>query len=291
VPHDFGTTVVESAPRRVAAYGGGDVDTLLALGVAPVLVPDIDPRWRDAGGVAPWSRARLRGARPVVASNEELQFERIAATRPDLITAVEYELKRGDYDKLSELAATIPPPRGFEAYKVPWNLMALQVGASLGRRGEAQRLVEATGHRLAAAARANPVFATSRAVLIDPDDEGGVYVFAPGDVRTRFLADLGLRMPPPIRRLFGTQFYAQISAERLDLLDAADVLVLVASRKPQTSRLTASPTYTRLAAVRAGRVVRIDDPDLAIAMSYSSVLSIPFQLREIVPRLRAALAE
>jgi iron complex transport system substrate-binding protein len=291
VPHKFGTTVVERAPRRVAAYGGGDVDTLLALGVAPRLVPDIDPRWRDAGGVAPWSRPRLRGTRPVVASNEELQFERIAATRPELITAVEYDLERGDYDKLSELAATIPPPRGYAAYKVPWDLMALQVGAGLGRRGDARRLVADTRRRLAAAARANPAFAANLAVLIDPDDEGGVYIFAPDDVRTRFLADLGLRMPPPIRDLFGDQFYAQISAERLDLLDAADLLVLVASRKQQTSRLTASRTYRRLAPVRAGRVVRIDDPDLAIAMSYSSVLSIPYQLREIVPRLRAALGE
>ena len=42
--------------------------------------------------------------------------------------------------------------------------------------------------------------------------------------------------------------------------------------------------------MREDRVVRIDDPDLAIAMSYSSVLSIPYQLREVVPQLREALA-
>jgi hypothetical protein len=42
--------------------------------------------------------------------------------------------------------------------------------------------------------------------------------------------------------------------------------------------------------VRERRVVTIDDPDLAIAMSYSSLLSLPFQLDEVVPRLRAALA-
>ena len=101
---------------------------------------------------------------------------------------------------------------------------------------------------------------------------------------------LGLTMPPAIERLFGKQFYAQISAERLDLLDTADVLVLVASRKPQTRQLTASRSYKGLRAVREDRLVRINDPDLAIAMSYSSVLSTPYQLREVVPRLRAALA-
>ena len=108
---------------------------------------------------------------------------------------------------------------------------------------------------------------------MDPDDDGGVYIFAPDDVRTRFLGDLGLKLPASIEKLFKGQFYAQISAERLDMLDNADIIVQVATRKPQTEKLTASRTYRRLRAVREDRLVRIDDPDLAIAMSYSSVLS------------------
>ncbi len=290
VSHKFGTTTVGGAPRRVATYGGGDVDTLLALGVVPVLVPNIDPRWRDAGGVAPWSRARLRGAKPVVAANDELQFERIAAARPDLITTVEFDLKRPDYDKLTALAPTIAPPKGFAAYTVPWDTMAVQVGAGLGRRADAQRLVDAARAKIAAAARANPAFARSRALHIAPDDDGGVYVFAPGDVRTRFLNGLGFTLPDAIERLFRGEFYAQISAERLDLLDTADVLVIDASRKPQTRALTSSRSFKAVRAVRENRVVRVDDPDLSIALSYSSLLSLPYQLREVVPRLRSALA-
>jgi iron complex transport system substrate-binding protein len=290
VAHKFGTTVVERAPKRVATYGGSDADTLLALGVVPVLVPDIDPRWKNVGGVGPWSRSRLRGVKPVVASNEELEFEKVAATQPDLITAVEYDVKRPDYDKLSALAPTIAPPKGFAAYTVPWDTMAVQVGAGLGRRAEAERLVASARKQIAAAGKANPVFATSRAVLVDPDEDGGFYIFAGNDVRTRFLADLGLTMPEPIAKLFKGQFYAQISAERLDLLDTADVLILVATRKPQTAKTTGARSYKGLRAVREDRVVRIDDPDLAIAMSYTSVLSIPYQLREIVPPLGAALA-
>jgi ABC-type Fe3+-hydroxamate transport system substrate-binding protein len=89
---------------------------------------------------------------------------------------------------------------------------------------------------------------------------------------------------------FKGRSYAQISAERLDLLDAADVLIPVATRKPQLARTTGARTYKRLRAVREGRVVHIDDPDLAIAMSYTSLLSIPYQLREVVPGLRDALS-
>jgi iron complex transport system substrate-binding protein len=290
VPHKFGTTTVESAPKRVATYGGGDVDTLLALGVTPVLVPDIDPRWKASGGVAPWSRDRVKGEKPVVAGNQELEFEKVAAARPDLITAVEYDLKKPDYTKLSDLAPTVPPPKGFAPYTVPWDTMAVQVGASLGRKADAERLVQETKDAIAQEAKANPAFGQSKAVLIDPDDDGGVYIFAEDDVRTRFLGDLGFTMPPQIAKLFKGRFYAQISAERLDLLDTADVLILVAVRKPQVKQLTSSRSYGNLKAVREQRLVTIDDPDLAIAMSYSSVASTPYQLREVVPRLRDALA-
>ena len=290
VPHKYGMTTIEQAPKRVATYGGGDVDTLLALGITPVLVPDIDPRWKQDGGVAPWSRERLQGDKPVVASNQELEFEKVAATQPDLITAVEYDLKKPDYTKLSDLAPTVPPPKGFAPYTVPWDTMAVQVGASLGRTADAEKLVKQTKDAIAKEAKANPKFGQSQAVLIDPDDDGGVYIFAEDDVRTRFLGDLGFTMPAEIEKLFKGQFYAQISAERLDLLDLADVLILVAVRKPQVKQLTSSRSYKNLAAVKEKRLVTIDDPDLAIAMSYSSVASTPYQLREVVPRLREALA-
>jgi iron-siderophore transport system substrate-binding protein len=171
--------------------------------------------------------------------------------------------------------------------------MALQVGASLGRKADAEKLVQQTKDAIAKETKANPKFASSTAVLIDPDDDGGVYIFAENDVRTRFLGDLGFTMPAEIEKLTTSrpsQFYAQISAERLDLLDLADVLILVAVRKPQVKQLTSSRSYQNLKAVKEKRLVTIDDPDLAIAMSYSSVASTPYQLREVVPRLREALA-
>jgi hypothetical protein len=58
---------------------------------------------------APWSRARLAGTKPAVVSNEEVDFERVAEVRPDLMTDVEFDMKRGDYEKLTELAPTVVP--------------------------------------------------------------------------------------------------------------------------------------------------------------------------------------
>ena len=284
--------MVEQAPQRVATYGGGDVDTLLALGITPVLVPDIDPRWKKTGGVAPWSRSRVRGEAPVVASNEALEFEKVAAraARPHHRGRV-----RPQEARLRQALRSSPRPsrrpRASRPTPCRGTRWRVQVGASLGRRADAEGLVKATRDRIAAAAKANPKFAASKAVLIDPDDDGGVYIFAENDVRTRFLGDLGFTMPAEIERLFKGQFYAQISAERLDLLDTADVLVLVAVAQAADQAADRRRAATRRCARCASSgVARIDEPDLAIAMSYSSVLSTPYQLREVVPRLRAALA-
>ena len=185
VAHKFGTTTSRRRPRRVATYGGGDVDTLLALGVVPVLVPNIDPRWRDAGGVAPWSRARLRGAKPVVATNDELQFERIAAARPDLITAVEFDLKRPDYDKLRRSRRRSRRPRALRPTPcrgTRWPCRSVPPSAARPtRRGSSTQRARRSQRR-----PRNPTFASSKAVLVSPDDDGGVYIFA-GRRRTRFL--------------------------------------------------------------------------------------------------------
>ncbi|WP_354701777.1 Putative ABC transporter substrate-binding lipoprotein YhfQ [Paraconexibacter sp. AEG42_29] len=291
VPHKFGTTTVRAAPKRVASVGGGDVDTLLALGIVPLVVPDIEPSWKaDGGGVGPWSRPLLRGAEPTVVSSQEIGFEQIAAARPDLVSAVEFDLKRSDYDKLSDLAATIAPPKGFAAYTVPWDTMALQVGRSVGRLAAARKLVATARAQRTQAGRDNPAFARARTILVDPDDAGGVYVFAPGDVRSRFLEDIGLQPPAAVDSLFGEQFYAQISAERLDILDESDLIILVGSNTGPTKALLATRVWTQLKNVKSGRLVTITEPDLAIAMSYSSVLSTPYQLERLVPRVRRALA-
>ena len=109
-------------------------------------------------------------------------------------------------------------------------------------------------------------------------------------MRTRFLGDLGLGQPPAIKDLFHSTFYTQVSAERLDLLDSADLLV-VASTSPDASRkLAATPTFRRLDLVRRKRMVTITDRDVADAMTYSTVLSIPYQLDHLVPQLATALA-
>src|SRR5262249_19070545 len=152
-------------------------------------------------------------------------FERVAASRPDVITAVETDLKDTDKAKLEKLAKTVPPPSGYPAWGVPWDVMALEIGTALDRRADVQKLVDRTRALYAKARSDNPGFEGAKAALISPDDKGGVYIFSEDDVRTRFLSDLGFVMPDGVKKQFKGQFYAQLSAERMDLLAEADALI------------------------------------------------------------------
>ena len=83
IEHKFGTTVVEEPPERVVTVGFNDQDFALALGVTPVGVRQFQ------GGIditkRPWAQDELAGADPQLIGAEDLEFEKIAALRPDLI--------------------------------------------------------------------------------------------------------------------------------------------------------------------------------------------------------------
>lgn len=121
--------------------------------------------------------------------------------------------------------------------------------------------------------------------------EGGIfYAYPPPDAGGRFLADLGFQVPAPIVELAGDQALAEISAERLDLLDT-DLLVWLVTQS-QRDEVVANDLYTRLDVALQGRddfLVDEEDVLYGAASSFQGVLSLPLLLDELVPRLTAAL--
>ena len=73
--------------------GYTDQDAVLAVGVVPVGVGDFigGYKWRER----PWAQDALKGAEPEVVSGQEINFEAVAAQRPDLIIAINAGLKQG----------------------------------------------------------------------------------------------------------------------------------------------------------------------------------------------------
>jgi len=149
VQHRFGSTTIPAKPVRVVTLGYTDQDAVLALGTVPVATSE----WygNQPGALFPWAAAKLGGAPlpTVIPSSDAVQFEKIAALKPDLILSLYGGLEQGDYDKLSAIAPTIAQPAGVQNYAIPWDTQVEVVGRALGRPAEAAALVEGVRAKIA----------------------------------------------------------------------------------------------------------------------------------------------
>lgn len=282
IEHKFGSTEIGAVPRRVVAVGYNDQDFALALGVRPLGFRQF--QGADISG-RPWAQAALGGAKPELVGETEVEFEKVAALRPDLILAVYSGITKGDFDKLAQIAPTVGQSKAYVDYGMPWEEQLELTGRALGRSARAKRVAADVRKTIASARKT--LDAEGRTIALGSGgagSSGSFSAFASADLRSRFFTALGLEIPAEIDRLAGRSFYADLSAERLDLLDR-DALVIYGAK----AELAKTPTFARLGAVREDRTVYLDEQGaISQAIGFSSPLSIPYALEKIVPRLRAA---
>ncbi|MCX6462910.1 MAG: iron-siderophore ABC transporter substrate-binding protein [Pseudonocardiales bacterium] len=286
--HKYGTTAVEGDPQRVVTVGLTEQDYAIALGAVPVGARE----WfgGQPGALWPWAAEAAGGATPEVLPVDALNFEQIAALRPDLILGINSGLTQEEYDTLSGIAPTVAQPAGFADYGAPWQTITQTVGAALGREAEAAALVPAIEERFARARADNPGFAGRTGLLAALLEDGTFYVYAEGPA-PRFLVDLGLTLPPAAEAVFTGPDRAPValSLEQLPVLEA-DVLVIGLYGQAAIDARVDDPLFAGLTSVREGRAVLL--PELSTAngaMTFGSVLSLPAALDEMVPRIAAAL--
>jgi iron complex transport system substrate-binding protein len=285
IEHKFGETTVTKAPKRVVVAGLREQDSLLALGIVPVGTTE----WygKHPGAIFPWAEAALGDApKPEVLDFVDgIQFERIAALRPDLILAVYSGLKDKDYATLSKIAPTIAQPPGQVDWGSSWQDEIITVGRAVGRAEEAEQLRDEAAAKLAAAAKEHPEFKGQTAAVATPYQ--GIYVYGPEDARSRLLVELGFTYPKPLEGIGGDDFGGQLSAEKVDLLDVG-ALVWFADPRP-ADKVRANRIYRRLDVSTEGRDIFLAEKGaLYEATSFISVLSIPLLVDELVPKLAAA---
>jgi iron-siderophore transport system substrate-binding protein len=285
VAHVHGETTIEAAPKRVVSYGYTDADTLLALGVVPVGLLQWIPQWKR--GVGSWSVGALGSAKPELYTGNEIDYEGIAKAAPDLISIVNHDIDEAAYTKLSQIAPTVPTVKGYPAYGTPWDVASVQVASSIGRKAQGEALVAKAKDRFAKVRADNPGWEGKQVMIITQAEGGKMFVFADTDTRGRFVSSLGFRQSPEIAKITGKSFYAELSAERFDLLDG-DALILLADSTAVAEAVPA--TFKRLDVVRENRVVTVKDLEVSMALSASTPPAIPFALDRLVPDLRKALA-
>lgn len=287
IGHKFGSTTVESEPKRIVTLGLTDQDALLAVGKVPVATTE----WTGGyeGAVGPWAKDELGDAKtPAVlkVSGTGPQIEKVAAFKPDLILSVYGGLTKEQYTALSKFAPVVAQPKEYNDWGVPWQKQAELVGTAVGRPAEAAKAVAETEKKIAAAVR--PEFRNKTAVIGTPYE--GLFIWGSQDPRSRLLTQLGFRLPTGLDKVIGNQFGASISKERTDLLDHDAIVWMVSDVAEGSAKLRKDPSYGDLKVVSEGREVYVHETsDYGNAMSFGTVLSLPYVVERLTPQLTAAV--
>ncbi|GII63980.1 ABC transporter substrate-binding protein [Sphaerisporangium krabiense] len=289
IEHKYGSTTIPAQPKRVVTVGLTDQDAALAVGTVPVGTTE----WLGGypGAVGPWAKDKLgTAAAPTVLKDTGTgpQVEKIAALAPDLILALYSGVTKEQYETLSKIAPVVAQPKDHPDYGVPWERQTEIIGKALGKETEAKALVRDVEARFAQARSQHPDFAGATGVVATPYE--GIFVYGPQDNRARILSSLGFTPPEGLDKAVGTEFGANISKERTDLLDAETVMWIVADPAADAAKLHQDKLYADLDVVAKGREVFVKETgDFGNAFSFVSVLSLPYTLDRLVPQLAAAV--
>ncbi|WP_168207339.1 ABC transporter substrate-binding protein [Microlunatus elymi] len=285
IDHALGQTTIAAAPKRVVTVGYTDHELFLALGLRPVGVrpwfgEKIDHTW-------PWVRDAWNGSTPTYVGGSELNFEHIASLRPDVIAGLYAEITDDEYAKLSAIAPTVARDAASAPYTTDRAAMFRTAGRVLGKTDAADRSLAEIDARFAEIRKEHPEFTGKTAAVVDPSQKS-FYTFSSTDPRGRFLADLGFAAPTQLDKIIGDKFGAEISAERADLLEL-DRLLLLADAESR-SWLDRNKIFQNLDVVLERRALEIpyyERPYAGAAMAYNTVLSVPYAVSRLVPKLAA----
>ncbi|MGK5680651.1 iron-siderophore ABC transporter substrate-binding protein [Actinoplanes sp. URMC 104] len=284
IPTAFGDVTVGKQPERVVALGWSDADVALSLGVQPVGAAD----WLAFGGEGqgPWNAGKYT-TKPEILGTLELDMEKVAALKPDLILDTRSSGEKARYDSLSKLGVpVVGVPKGGEMYLTTWEQQLDMVGKALGKQAEAAELKSDLDAKFAAAAQANPKFKDATVAAVARTGDGwGAYVT--GDGRVDFLTKLGFKNAPAVEALKKDSFYVMLSNEQLDLANADLTVVFLIQAK--IDQVKNDKLFQAVPSVKAGHVAYMDDPDVSNAFSSASVAGLSYAVDKVTPQLAAAL--
>ena len=290
--HIYGETVIESAPERVATWGWGATDAVLALGIVPVAIASMD----YGGGenrITPWVEdavEELGGEEPIILDNAtyELSVEELLAADPDVLIAPYSGLTQEEYDAVT--GAGIPVVAPEEAlWSTPWREVITETGKALGLDAEAEQVLADLDAQVSDAAAEHPEF-DGTSIAYAADDVDTFYLYLPADARVEILEDLGFVTADAVTALDTGEstFYTTVSAENLDQIDAEVVFTQVDTQEQLDTFLTSDRTKL-IPAVAAGAVGAIVGEENVSAIT-PTALTLPWILPDMVEQLAAATA-
>ncbi len=286
VEHAFGETTIEEKPERVVVLGWSAQDTVYALGLEPVGMPEY-PFGGGGDGVLPWNDEYFDPAVTTLLDTADgPPLEAIAALQPDVILAPYDGFDEAVYESLTGIAPTVA--YAGEPWTTPWRDQTRMIGQALGMQEEAEQLIADAEETVAGVAAEHPEFEGLDFAYTSMGAEA-LYLYLPTDPRVQLIEDLGFAVAPSVEELGADSentFYAQLSLESAPQIDS-DEIVAFADGLP-AEEVAALPVYAQVPAIASGAAVLIDDQEFGAAASSVSVLSLPFVLDQLVDQLAEA---
>lgn len=231
IKHALGTTTIPKKPERVATVAWANHEVPLALGIVPVGFAAANFGDDDGDGLLPWVAEKLKelgAAKPVLFDEGDgIDFEAVAATKPDVILAAYSGLSQSDYDTLSKIAPVVAYPES--AWATDWRDMIRLNSAGLGMAEEGEALISRIEGEIARTVEGHAELKGKSAMFVTHLDVTNLSVinfYTGNDTRVKFFNDLGLVSPRSVQEATKPgQFAASISSEQVDAFDDVDIVV------------------------------------------------------------------
>ncbi|MFI0464058.1 ABC transporter substrate-binding protein [Saccharopolyspora sp. 5N102] len=247
VTHAKGQTKITGTPQRVVVLDTGELDAVLALGIKPIgtVLPDANKT------LQPYL-AEKAGDIEIVGTIGSPNLEKITALQPDLILSSKVRDDQ-NYEALSRIAPTVFA----ETVGKTWKQNFLLDAEALGKKDEAQRILDAYQQRAADIGKqvGDPA---ARKVSMLRFIPGDIRLYGKGSFIGSILADAGFGRPDNQQI---EQTHTKISREQISQADG-DQLFYAAygeSAEQQMTGVVDSVQWTTLNAVKNGKAIEVQD--------------------------------
>jgi iron complex transport system substrate-binding protein len=293
IKHALGTTIITKKPERIATVAWANQEVPLALGIVPVGMAAANFGDDDGDKILPWvseKLVQLGAEKPVLFDEGDgIDFEAVAATRPDVILAAYSGLSQQDYDTLSQIAPVVAYPDA--PWSTDWRTMIRFNAQGLGMAAEGEALIAKIEEEIAAAVAGYPELRNKTAMFIthlNAADLSTINFYTTNDTRVKFFADLGLKSPKSVMQASVPGKYAgSVSAERIDDFDDVDILVTYGDKR-LLDALEANPLMAKMPAVERKALITLGRNPIGTAAN-PTPLSIPWVLKDYVSLLADAV--
>ncbi|WP_329012703.1 ABC transporter substrate-binding protein [Streptomyces sp. NBC_00690] len=291
MPNAWDKTVVEKKPLRVATVSDGDTSIALALGLVPVITPDIE----DGDKVAEYKQRAMDKLNvdklKTYDDADGIDFEAIAAEAPDLILGMNSWDMDGSYAKLKPIAPVVTYTDKKHADTLPWQERLKGAAKALGLSAKADEVIAANEKAIADAAAANPQLKGKRYTysVVHPEQ---ITFMSYADQDAGIFEKLGLQKTAKAKDYSAKN--NSVSLEKLDELEADLLLItypfgdegLLNASELETNKLFQSLNVVK----KKNYAVIPSDNTLASSIAYPDALSATWVVEELTPILVKAVA-